>query len=150
MYLKLIRQPPEGEWLRGKLYDLSSDSASGLTSDSKAVCLCDTLERTSKSILPLIYALQVTQSPKFKRLLPLVCNVPNRSGIRIHVGVKPEHSTGCILVPNRKIEGDLTQLILKAQHEHEEIRLEIADFRPEYSDDPCPAHLCAPRNRDLD
>jgi len=137
MYLKLQRKPPNNEWLPGTLYIDGREYTS-------------TLERTSKSILPLIYPVQVTQSPKFKRLLPLVCNVPNRSGIRIHVGVKPEHSTGCILVPNRKIEGDLTQLLLKAQHEHEEIRLEISDYLPDYTDDECPAHECAPRNRCLD
>ena len=78
-------------------------------------------------------------SPKFKRLLPLVQNVPRRGdkakgdkamrqGIRFHVGTKPEHSTGCILVPNRAIEKELTDLILKAQNEHEEIILEVTDF----------------------
>ena len=53
-----------------------------------------------------------------------------RQGIRFHVGMKPEHSTGCILVPNRAIEKQLTDLILKAQNEHEEIILEVTDFRP--------------------
>ena len=80
-------------------------------------------------------------SPKFKRLLPLVQNVPRtgdkakddkamRQGIRFHVGTKPEHSTGCILVPNRAIEKQLTDLILKAQNKHEEIILEVTDFTP--------------------
>jgi len=149
MYLKLQRQPPEGEWLRGKLYNLTSNSASGLTSDSKAVYICDTLERTSKSIQPLIYPVQVTMSPKFNRLLPLVMNVPGRTGIRIHRGSRPEHSQGCILVTS-DVEQSLTQLLLKAQKEHEEIRLEISNFRPDYTDSPCPSHLCAPRNRELD
>ena len=30
--------------------------------------------------------------------MSIVQNVPNRSGIRIHRGTKPEHSTGCVLV----------------------------------------------------
>ena len=44
------------------------------------------------------YPVKVTWSPKFKKILPLVCGVPKRSGIRIHTGTKPEHSTGCVLV----------------------------------------------------
>ena len=43
------------------------------------------------------YPLERTWSPKFKKLLPLVENVPDRDGIRIHRGTMPEHSTGCIL-----------------------------------------------------
>ena len=67
-----------------------------------------------------------------------------RQGIRFHVGTKPEHSTGCILVPNRAIEKELTDLILKAQNEHEEIILEVIDFRPgtEYGyNHPCEREL---------
>lgn len=44
------------------------------------------------------YRLTVTMSPKFGMPLPLVNGVPGRSGIRIHIGSKPEHSKGCILV----------------------------------------------------
>ena len=68
-------------------------------------------------------------SPHFKRLLPLVCNVPNRAGIRIHRGTKPEHSRGCILVPP-DVEKALTQELLEQQKRHEEIRIEIVDYRP--------------------
>lgn len=30
--------------------------------------------------------------------MPLIDNVPDREGIRIHMGSQPEHSTGCVLV----------------------------------------------------
>ena len=43
------------------------------------------------------YPLQLTWSPKFKKLLPLIDQVPDREGIRIHKGTKPEHSQGCVL-----------------------------------------------------
>ena len=43
------------------------------------------------------YPVSLTWSPKFKKLLPLIENVPEREGIRIHMGTKPEHSEGCIL-----------------------------------------------------
>ena len=90
---------------------------------------CNTLERKGVEILPLCYHVAVTMSPKFRRLLPIVQNVPSRSGIRFHRGTRPEHSTGCILLSKEK-EIELTQLILKAQQEHEEIILEVSDFRP--------------------
>ena len=60
--------------------------------------LCATLENSEYIIPDGKYELQNTMSPKFKKILPLVCGVPKRSGIRIHTGTKPEHSTGCVLV----------------------------------------------------
>ena len=173
MYIKLIRNKPQGSAITGRLFI-----------DGR--WFCDTLERKGYQILPLCYHVAVTQSPKFKRLLPIVQNVPNRSGIRIHRGSKPEHSTGCILVvaDNKQkgtvnnntnninqqhsareqhtpaarsdvsnpvgcrsaaeIERELTDLILKAQQDHEEIILEITDFRPgtEFGyNTPCPPEL---------
>ncbi len=132
MYIKLIRNKPQGKAIIGRLV-------------INGRWFCNTLERVGYEILALCYHVAVTQSPRFKRLLPIVQNVPNRSGIRIHRGCKPEHSTGCILVPAEK-EKELTDLILKAQHEHEEIILEVCDFRAgtEYGyNTPCPSSECA-------
>jgi hypothetical protein len=44
------------------------------------------------------YNLIVTPSARFKKDLPLLENVPNFSGIRIHSGNEPEDTQGCILV----------------------------------------------------
>jgi hypothetical protein len=166
MLIQLIRNQPQGNAITGRLI-------------IDGTFFCNTLERKGYQILALCYHVAVTQSPKFKRLLPIVQNVPNRSGIRIHRGTKPEHSTGCILVvadnpqplgcvvPQRnvvennvvdvvvnptpvgcrsaaEIERELTSLILKAQQNHEEIILEVTDFRPgtEYGyNHPCPPEL---------
>ena len=57
-----------------------------------------TLENADYIIPEGTYELKNTMSPKFKKVLPLVCGVRGRSGIRIHTGTKPEHSTGCVLV----------------------------------------------------
>ena len=140
MYLQLIRNNPQGAAISGRLV-------------INGRWFCNTLERKGVEIPALCYHVCVTQSPRFKRLLPIVQNVPQRSGIRIHRGSKPEHSTGCILVvadnmtpPNLPyrgeeiipslegrsggyVENQLTQLLLKAQKEHEEIILEVTDFR---------------------
>ena len=43
------------------------------------------------------YPLKNTWSPRFQKDMPLICDVPDRDGIRIHMGTKPEHSTGCVL-----------------------------------------------------
>ena len=85
MYIHLYRNQPQGNAITGRLI-------------IDGTFFCNTLERKGYQILPLYYHVAVTQSPKFKRLLPIVQNVPNRSGIRFHRGSKPEHSTGCILV----------------------------------------------------
>ena len=164
MYIRLIRNKPQGNAITGRL-----------VIDGRWFCY--TLERVGYQIPALCYHVAVTMSPKFKRLLPIVQNVPQRSGIRFHRGTKPEHSTGCILVvadnPSRSreflsrrwlerslstiraevvennvvevvdsnnpivgcrsaadVEKQLTDLILKAQNEHEEIILEVTDFTP--------------------
>ena len=70
------------------------------------------------------YPIAVTWSPKFKRMLPLVLNVPGRSGIRVHRGTKPEHSRGCILV-SAAMEQELTAKWLALQASNEPIKIKI-------------------------
>ena len=129
MYIRLIRNEAKGNAITGRL-----------VIDGR--WFCNTLERKGVEIPALCYHVAVTMSPKFKRLLPIVQNVPQRSGIRIHRGSKPEHSSGGVLVvadntlrgkgigrSAADVERELTSLILKAQNEHEEIILEVSDFR---------------------
>ena len=70
------------------------------------------------------YPVRVTWSPKFKRMLPIVLNVPGRSGIRFHRGTKPEHSRGCILVSAAN-EQELTAKWLALQASNEPIKITI-------------------------
>ena len=206
MYIRLIRNEAKGNAITGRLV-------------INGRWYCNTLERVGYQIPPLCYHVAVTMSPKFKRLLPLVQNVPQtgdkakgdkamRQGIRFHRGTKPQHSTGCILVVadnnndntdnlrgnqlpaalkenipcrsrdidssgnNRSneceirtlsplssklipvgsrtaadVETQLTQLLLQTQQAHEEIILEVTDFRPgtEYGyNTQCPPELQKP------
>ena len=133
MYIRLIRNNPQASAITGRLV-------------INGRFFCNTLERVGYQIPAICYPVRVTQSPRFKRLLPIVQNVPQRSGIRFHRGTKPQHSTGCILIPADK-EKALTDLILQAQQSHEEIILEVTDFRPgtEYGyNTPCPPELQKP------
>ena len=125
MYYKLLRQPPKDNSVPGKLY-WTSHYINKRTGElvERLHYICDTLENADKLIPALIYRVQVTQSPRFKRLLPILCQVPGRTGIRFHRGSLPEHSRGCILVSaiNEQL---LTSRWLDEQTAQEETRLEI-------------------------
>ena len=125
-YYKLIRgkcpviaTSKSDKAVRGYLYEVKS---SGLR--ETLVPICPTLENADKMIPALIYRVAVTNSPKFHRLLPLLNQVPGRTGIRFHRGTKPQHSSGCILV-SAADEQLLTAKWLNEQLNHEEIRLEF-------------------------
>jgi hypothetical protein len=51
------------------------------------------------------YRIELTHSPRFKRKLPLVCEVPDFEGVRIHSGNTAEDTLGCILVGRNWTEG---------------------------------------------
>ena len=57
-----------------------------------------TLENADHLIPEGTYPVERTWSPKFKKFLPELIDVPDRCGIRIHRGTLPEHSRGCILL----------------------------------------------------
>ena len=77
---------------------------------------CDTLEDAIRPVkipnetaIPAgIYKVEVTYSPRFKRNLPLLVDVPNYTGIRIHNGSNKDHTSGCILVGFNTSKGKLT------------------------------------------
>ena len=74
------------------------------------------------------YPLNRTWSPKFKKLLPIIEEVPDREGIRIHMGTKPEHSTGCVLVtPMAAANLDIMFNYIEKNYEDENVQIEITD-----------------------
>ena len=116
---------PADKAVHGKLYRVSHYYNKRLDKLVERLhCICDTLENADYLVPALIYRVTVTQSPKFRRLLPLLNQVPGRTGIRVHRGTKPEHSLGCILV-SADNEQVLTELWLKEQKDYEETRIEI-------------------------
>lgn len=67
---------------------------------------CDTLEDEIRQVkvmhetaIPVgTYKVTLERSPRFKRILPLLHNVPGFTGILIHSGNTDKHTSGCILV----------------------------------------------------
>lgn len=53
------------------------------------------------------YKVVMTYSQKFKRVMPLLLDVPGFSGIRIHAGNNANHTEGCILTGKNKVVGGL-------------------------------------------
>lgn len=83
-----------------------------LTTD--AGYLCDMLEdrvRTGKKVKGTTaipegeYEVILTMSNRFKRLLPLLLNVPNFEGVRIHSGNSADDSEGCMLPGENTVVG---------------------------------------------
>ena len=125
-YYKLYRDKAEGKAVRGTLYMCQP----GKLGETLLVKAASTLENANKMIPAMVYPVAVTISPRFGKLLPLVRNVPGRTGIRMHGGIKPEHSQGCILL-NRKAEYQaVVERLLYEQKKCEDIRLEIIDWYP--------------------
>ena len=74
------------------------------------------------------YPLERTWSPRFKKRLAEIQNVPERTGIRIHMGTKPEHSQGCILSNFAAISNlDVMFNYIEHNYEDEETCIEIID-----------------------
>ena len=121
---KLTRHPihPPSDAVRGRLWVYIPKVGWML--------ICNTLENKRYLISEGTYPISTTLSPKFKRYLPLLSNVKNRTGIRIHRGTKPEHSRGCILVNDKMFEGIVNDFIFDDPSSEIEVAqgYELSDF----------------------
>jgi hypothetical protein len=94
-----------------RLHRTSNSTIGELTIDGKFECYTlEDVERDVKikgetAIAKGTYKVVINQSNRFKRLLPLLINVPNFEGVRIHAGNSNHDTEGCILVgQNRSLD----------------------------------------------
>lgn len=81
----------------------------------RGVFICDTLENPDYLINEGMYNLVLTYSPKFKRNLYEIKNVPNRSRLLIHQGNYIKDSKGCVLVGVRNSNNTLSYSTITLQ-----------------------------------
>jgi hypothetical protein len=94
-----------------RLHRTENSTIGELTIDGKFECY--TLEDKERDVkikretaIPKgTYKVIINQSNRFKKLLPLLINVPNFEGVRIHPGNSNHDTEGCILVGmNRSVD----------------------------------------------
>lgn len=93
MELKLVRDKTQGNSTTGKLYVNGTFECYTLEDEVRNKKLLGiTAISTGK------YKVIIDMSNRFKRLLPLLIDVPNFAGVRIHPGNTSADTEGCILV----------------------------------------------------
>lgn len=134
MKLKVERLWPKQSYTVGRLYvngeffcNTLEDVVRDLPKEQKVYA--------QTAIPPGTYKVVYNYSPKFKRKLPRLLDVPYFEGILIHPGNTAADSAGCILVGNNSAVGRLSNsratsdrlnaLIEEAQDKGEDITIEI-------------------------
>jgi hypothetical protein len=98
-----------------RLYKTENSTIGELTIDG--VFECFTLEDRERPVkiknetaIPTgTYKVIINRSNRFKRLLPLLINVPNFEGVRIHPGNSNHDTEGCILVGRTRSKDYISQ-----------------------------------------
>ena len=133
MELKIIRTKSNKEYTEGKLY-------------INGVYFCDTLEDQDRGLYQYMslaeikavkvygetcipygtYKVELSYSPKFKKIMPAILDVKGFTGVRMHNGSYTYHSSGCPLVGIKYKDGMLTnsrktfnELMQKLQNQKE-------------------------------
>lgn len=112
MKIKLVRIAFKETYTIGKLYvdgkyvcDTIEDKDRGL---DNSMTVNEILRRKIKGQTAIPtghYNIEITYSPKYKRMMPLLLGVKGFSGIRIHSGNTAKDTEGCLLVGKNKQVG---------------------------------------------
>lgn len=116
MKLKLKRIAFKSTYTIGRLFvdgkyvcDTIEDRDRGLT-DSMTLEEIMRLKKYGETAIPYgTYKVQITWSPKFKKMMPILIGVKGFEGVRIHSGNTSKDSLGCLLVGRNTKVGMVTE-----------------------------------------
>ena len=116
MKLKLVRKYRKETYTIGKLYvdgvyfcDTIEDKDRGLD-DAMGLAEIMVKKRYGETAIPYgTYKVEITYSPKYKRLMPEIKNVKGFSGIRIHSGNTAKDTLGCLIIGKNTQVGMVTE-----------------------------------------
>lgn len=138
MEIKLVRIAFKENYTIGKLYvddtyfcDVLEDNDRGLDSSMTESEILKRKVKGQTAIPTGHYKIDITYSPKYKRMMPLLLDVKGFSGIRIHSGNTAKDTEGCLIVGKNKKVGmvlesrDTYQRLFKMMKGQKEITIDI-------------------------
>lgn len=115
MKLELIRIANRPTYCIGKLYidgvwfcDTIEDTDRGLDNSMSVDEILKKKIKGETAIPTGVYKIEITYSPKYKRMMPLLIGVKGYSGVRIHSGNTSKDTEGCLLVGRNTKVGMVT------------------------------------------
>lgn len=116
MKIKLVRIAFKDTYTIGKLYvdgvyfcDVIEDKDRGLDDSMTVREILNKKVKGETAIPTGHYNIEITYSPKYKRMMPLLIGVKGYSGIRIHSGNTSKDTEGCLLVGKNTKVGMVTE-----------------------------------------
>ena len=138
MRIELVRIAFKDTYTIGKLYvddkyfcDVLEDVDRGLDSSMSESEILEKKVKGQTAIPTGHYVINITYSPKYKRMMPLLLDVKGFSGIRIHSGNSSKDTEGCLLVGKNKKVGmvlesrDTYQRLFKMMEGEKNITIDI-------------------------
>ena len=138
MRIELVRIAFKSTYTIGKLYvdgkyfcDVLEDKDRGLDSSMSESEILEKKVKGQTAIPTGHYVINITYSPKYKRMMPLLLDVKGFSGIRIHSGNSSKDTEGCLIVGKNKKVGmvlesrDTYQRLFKIMEGQKEITIDI-------------------------
>ena len=138
MRIELVRIAFKDTYTIGKLYvdgkyfsDVIEDKDRGLDSSMTESEILEKKVKGQTAIPTGHYVINITYSPKYKRMMPLLLDVKGFSGIRIHSGNTAKDTEGCLIVGKNKKVGmvlesrDTYKRLFKMMEGQEEITIDI-------------------------
>lgn len=138
MRIELVRIAFKDTYTIGKLYvdgkyfsDVIEDKDRGLDSSMTESEILKKKVKGQTAIPTGHYVINITYSPKYKRMMPLLLDVKGFSGIRIHSGNTAKDTEGCLIVGKNKKVGmvlesrDTYKRLFKMMEGQEEITIDI-------------------------